>query len=176
MKEWMTEQGSNVRYGLCSSQRCRPASRQQQSHGTCLIIMESIKKQKLTSGRKIVGSVTESLISILCCPSLWAVHWSPPTQKWRMGRNARRAAARQTGDVESRGRQLHKDRHGAGGGVWGVTVKSVWGNWVQVHRQKIDCVMMWWRQITELSTPSCLGLPVTAGKNWRILRTVMEQN
>lgn len=69
-----------------------------------------------------MGSTTESLISILYCPSIGAPR--PRSEEW--GRNARGAAARQTGDVESRGRQLHKDRHGAAVGVGGGggTVKS----------------------------------------------------
>lgn len=172
MEEWMTEWGSNVRYALCSSQRCRPASRQQESHGTCLIIMESITKQKLVSGRKIVGSGTESLISILYCPSLWAVHWSPPTQKWRMGQKCTRGCRETDGGCGKSGKTASQRQARCcwgwgweGGSLWNQTV---WGNWVQVHWQTIVCLMMWWRQISELSTPSCLGLPVTAGKHWRI--------
>lgn len=45
----------------------RSGSRQQQSCGICLITMESITKQKPMSGRKIVGSAAEGLISILYC-------------------------------------------------------------------------------------------------------------
>lgn len=39
-----------------------------------------------------------------------------------------------------------------------------WGNWVQVHWQTFVCSMRWWRQMTDLSTFSCLCLAVTAGE------------
>lgn len=67
------------RQALCHIQRCRPASRQQKSYNERPITIESINKQRLMSGRKIVGSAAERLISILYCESLWAVSRSPPT-------------------------------------------------------------------------------------------------
>lgn len=67
--------------------RRRPASRQQRSYGNHPIIKESITKQKLMSGRKIVGSAAEGLISILYCESQWAVSGSPPApcEEWLPG-------------------------------------------------------------------------------------------
>lgn len=85
------------------------------------------------SGRKIVGSAAEGLISILYCEPPQAVSWNPRprSKEWQCGRggsrDGREVAEGQTGDEESQGRQLHKDRHGAlAGGMCGgaATVKS----------------------------------------------------
>jgi len=78
------------------------------------------------SGRKIVGSAVEGLISILYCESPQAVSWSPRprSKEWLRGRgggrDGRGVAEGQTGDAKSQGRQLHKGRHGAvvRGEVW----------------------------------------------------------
>ena len=164
-KEWMTEGGSDVRYGLCSSQRCRPASRQQESHGTCLIRMESITKQKRMSGRKIVGSATESLISILYWPSLWAVHWSPPTQEGRMGQNCMRGCSETDGGCgKSRKTASQRQAMEGGGGHHGTRQWELTGF---KFTGKLPSVWWWDEHKWELSTASCLRLPVTAGNHWR---------
>ena len=170
-KEWMTEGGSDVRYGLCSSQRCRPASRQQESHGTCLIRMESITKQKRMSGRKIVGSATESLISILYWPSLWAVHWSPPTQEGRMGQNCMRGCSETDGGC-GKSRKTASQRQameGGGGAPWKHTVRA---NGVQVHGKAAVCLVMGWTQMRVIhcflsaSTCDCWESLKNTGAKW----------
>lgn len=75
------------------------------------------------SGRKIVGSAAEGLISILYCESLWAVSRSPPTQKWRMA------------EREGRGQRWRRGCRGPDGGC-GKSRKTAsqrqarcWGWW-----------------------------------------------
>lgn len=120
------KQAAFEQWGLFLRQRYRSGPRRQESCRNCLIAIESITKQKPTSGRKIVGSVAEGMISILYCESPQAVSRSTPPQKWRMaargkaGGRREEAAQGQTGDAESQGRQLHKDWHGAAAGRrWG---------------------------------------------------------
>ena len=112
------------------------------------------------SGRKIVGSAAEGLISILYCESPWAVSWSPPTQKWRMAAREGREGGRGR-EMEERlqrarrgMRKVKEDSFTKTGMVLRVRRKggkrtgevlegsrlppwnqAVWGNWVQVQRQ-----------------------------------------
>lgn len=129
------------------------------------------------SGRKIVGSAAEGLISILYCESPWAVSWSPPTQKWRIAaregggeRDGREVAEGQTGDAESQGRQLHKDGHGAEGEEEGGRgrgrcwrargchreIRQCEGTGFKFNGKALDWMTRWWRQ-----NESCLTSTVS---------------
>lgn len=141
---------------------------------------------KLMSGRKIVGSAAEGLISILYCESQWAVSWSPPTQKWRMavqegkGQRWKRGCSRPDGgigkvkeDSFTKTDMVLRVREERTGevleGLWlPPWNQAVWGNWVQVQWQTFVCMMRWWRLELRLSwlTPNLL-LPVTAGEHRR---------
>lgn len=73
-----------------------------------------------------MGSAAEGLISILCCESRGPSPGAPQprSEEWLRerggeGRDGREVAEGQTGDAESQGRQLHKDKHAAEGGERG---------------------------------------------------------
>lgn len=113
----------------------------------------------------------------------------PRSEEWRCrrgrGRDGREVAAGQTGDVESQGRQLHKDRHGAegkggedGGGTGGLeaaTVKSgsvrELGSSSMANLRMHDEVMKTWT-VSVLTNPQPpLRLPVTAEERRRAKKT-----
>lgn len=140
------------------------------------------------SGRKIVGSAAEGLISILYCESPWAVSWSPPTQKWRMaarggGRWKRGCGGPDGGCGKSRKTASQRRARCWGWGGRGERTgevlegsrlppwnQAVWGNWVQVQRQsprlndevmKTKWILSDFNCVYVNSPRLCLSLPVT---------------
>lgn len=147
------------------TRRPRPASRQQQSYETRLIIMESKQNKSSCLGGKSWEVAQRAWLAFCIAsphgPSLGAPR--PTSKEWLhkrgRGRDGREVAKGQTGDVESQGRQFHKDGHGAageggedGGGLEAATMKSggvrelgssSWANLRLRDDMMKTCIMFW---------------------------------
>lgn len=160
------------------------SSWQQESCRIRLITVESITKQKPVSGRKIVGSAAEGLISILYCTG------APRPDPFPSPGSKRMAAEGEEGQGWKRGcrgpdggcwksrktasqRQARLWRGDQGLRPWN---QAPWGDWVQVQLQILICMLSWWRQNVSGGILSDLALNKTPTENLCTVRQERKGN